>query len=128
MCKKVCCPANFALLAGFFGIGATIRIGGEMLCFPYAGFFSVSPIFPSKGQSVVMQLEPICHQGGSIKTTCRSYKNNRWSFESETVVLHKQRSKLCLKFFAYSNPPLDSETTGIRVFFSLLNKAYSISI
>ena len=23
----------------FFGIGATIRIGGEMLCLPYAGFF-----------------------------------------------------------------------------------------
>ena len=23
----------------FFGIGATIRIGPEMLCLPYAGFF-----------------------------------------------------------------------------------------
>ena len=32
-------PANFALLAGFFGIGATIRISREMLCLPYAGFF-----------------------------------------------------------------------------------------
>ena len=31
--------ANFALLAGFFfGIGATIRIGLEILCLPYAGF------------------------------------------------------------------------------------------
>ena len=29
--------ANFALLAGFFG--ATIRIGQEMLCFPYAKNF-----------------------------------------------------------------------------------------
>ena len=29
---------NFALLAGFFCIGATIRIGREMLCLPYAGF------------------------------------------------------------------------------------------
>ena len=31
--------ANFALLARFFGIGATIRIGREMLCLPYAGYF-----------------------------------------------------------------------------------------
>ena len=32
--------AKFALLAGFFfGIGATIRIGQEMLCLLYAGFF-----------------------------------------------------------------------------------------
>ena len=30
--------ANFALLAGFFVIGATIRIGREILCLPYAGF------------------------------------------------------------------------------------------
>ena len=29
---------NFASLAGFFGIGATIRIGREMHCLPYAGF------------------------------------------------------------------------------------------
>ena len=37
--KKVFFSANFALLAGFFGIGATIRINQEMLCVPYAGFF-----------------------------------------------------------------------------------------
>ena len=36
--KKVCFSANFALLAGLFGIGATIRIGQEMLCLPYMGF------------------------------------------------------------------------------------------
>ena len=30
--------ANIAWLAGFFGIGATIRIGQDMLCVPYAGF------------------------------------------------------------------------------------------
>ena len=30
---------NFALLSEFFGIVATIRIGREMLCLPYAGFF-----------------------------------------------------------------------------------------
>ena len=36
---KVCFLANFALLAGFFCIGATIRIGRQMLCLPYAGFF-----------------------------------------------------------------------------------------
>ena len=34
--KKVCFSANFALIAEFFGIGATIRIGREMLCLPYA--------------------------------------------------------------------------------------------
>ena len=27
----------FALLAGYFGIGATIRIGRKMICLPYAG-------------------------------------------------------------------------------------------
>ena len=27
------------LLAGSFGIGASIRIGRELLCLPYAGFF-----------------------------------------------------------------------------------------
>ena len=32
--------ANFALIAGFFGIGATIRIDQEMLCFPHAEFLS----------------------------------------------------------------------------------------
>ena len=37
--KKVSFSANFALLAGFFGIGATIRIGREIQCLPYAGFF-----------------------------------------------------------------------------------------
>ena len=36
--KKVSFLANFALLAGFFVIGATIRIGREMIYFPYAGF------------------------------------------------------------------------------------------
>ena len=30
------------LLAGFFGIGATIRIGREILCLPYAGFLITS--------------------------------------------------------------------------------------
>ena len=39
--KKGSFSANFALLAGFFGIGATIRIGREMLRLPYAGFFSI---------------------------------------------------------------------------------------
>ena len=40
--KKVSFSANFALLSGFFCIGTTIRIGRigrEMLCLPYAGFF-----------------------------------------------------------------------------------------
>ena len=41
--KKKCFSANFALLAGFFGIGATIRIGREILCLPYAGFFQKFP-------------------------------------------------------------------------------------
>ena len=31
--------SNFALLAGFFGIAATIRIGQEMFGLLYAGFF-----------------------------------------------------------------------------------------
>ena len=39
-CKKFNFSANFALLAGFFGIGATIRIGREMVCLPCAGFFT----------------------------------------------------------------------------------------
>ena len=40
--KKISFSANFALLAGFFGIGATIRTGREMFCLPYAGFsFSI---------------------------------------------------------------------------------------
>ena len=45
--KKLVFAANFALLAGFFGIlgppycgiGTTIRIGREMLCLPHAVFF-----------------------------------------------------------------------------------------
>ena len=36
---KICRAVNFAFLAGFFGIGATICIGREILCLPYAGFF-----------------------------------------------------------------------------------------
>ena len=36
--KKLVFSANFALVAGFFGIGAIIRIGQKMLCLPYAGF------------------------------------------------------------------------------------------
>ena len=36
--KKFFFSANFALLAGFFGNGATIRIGREIVCLPYAGF------------------------------------------------------------------------------------------
>ena len=35
--KKI--MANFDILANFFGIGATIRIGQEIPCLPYAGFF-----------------------------------------------------------------------------------------
>ena len=31
--------ANFALLAEFFGVGATNRIDKEMLCLPFARFF-----------------------------------------------------------------------------------------
>ena len=30
---------NFALLAVFFAIGAAIRVGLEIICLPYAGFF-----------------------------------------------------------------------------------------
>ena len=42
-------PANFALLAGFF-IGAAIRIGQEILCLPYGGFFFLSNLtFGAKG-------------------------------------------------------------------------------
>ena len=39
--KKLYFLANFALLSGFFGISATIRIAicQEMLGLPYAGFF-----------------------------------------------------------------------------------------
>ena len=37
--EKVFFLTNFALLACFFGIGATIRIGRETLCLLYAGFF-----------------------------------------------------------------------------------------
>ena len=40
--KKVLFSINFALLAGFFGIGPTIRINREILCLPYAGFLYVS--------------------------------------------------------------------------------------
>ena len=29
----------------YCGIGATIRIGREMLCLPYAGFFKDAPLF-----------------------------------------------------------------------------------
>ena len=42
--KKISFSANFALLAGFFG--ATIRIGREMLCLPYTGFFSYNYVIP----------------------------------------------------------------------------------
>ena len=42
--KKVCFLANFVLLAGFLRIGATIRIGGEILCLPCAGFFIICPL------------------------------------------------------------------------------------
>ena len=36
---KVCFLAIFASQAGFFGIGATLRIGQKMLCLPYAGLY-----------------------------------------------------------------------------------------
>ena len=39
MVARKICFVFFALLAGFFGIGATIRIGREILCLPYAFFF-----------------------------------------------------------------------------------------
>ena len=45
--KFVLFSANFALLAGFFGISATFRIGREMLCLPYAGFFNEA-VFKTK--------------------------------------------------------------------------------
>ena len=41
---KIAAPkksANFDLLAVFLGIGATLRIGGEILCLQYAGFFYI---------------------------------------------------------------------------------------
>ena len=36
--KKFFFSPNFALLPGFVCIGATLRIGQEMLCLQYAGF------------------------------------------------------------------------------------------
>ena len=40
---------NLVLLAGFFGIGATTRIGEEMLCLPYEGFFNrIDPPYACK--------------------------------------------------------------------------------
>ena len=39
MQKKVCFLANFAVVAVFFVIGATICIGQEMLSLPDGGFF-----------------------------------------------------------------------------------------
>ena len=43
--KKVCFLANFGY-QDFFGINATIRIGREMLCLPYAGFSKHRPSGP----------------------------------------------------------------------------------
>jgi hypothetical protein len=57
--KKVFLCADFALqnmvettLPPFYGIGATIRIGREMLCLPYAGFFLLTPSLHSFSQSI----------------------------------------------------------------------------
>ena len=53
--KKDSFSANFALLARFFGINATIRT--EMLCLPYAGFFlytwaKFEPIHPYPRENI----------------------------------------------------------------------------
>ena len=54
---------NFALLAGFFfGIGATIRIGWEMLCLPYAGFLQIERMLPSGG----VTSGTVCYEQGHI--------------------------------------------------------------
>ena len=49
--NKVFIFLNFSLLAGCFGIGATIRIGREMLCLPYVGLSSNRPNRPIRSSS-----------------------------------------------------------------------------
>ena len=44
---------------------------------------------------LVMQLVPICHQGGSTKMTGGPLKTNQWSLSNQTVVQHKRLSELC---------------------------------
>ena len=46
MQKEVCFLVNFALIAEFFCIGATVCIGREMLCLQYAGIFCGRFWFP----------------------------------------------------------------------------------
>ena len=46
--KKFFCCCWFCLGPPSYGIGATIRIGWEMLCLPYAGFFNLVFYFPTK--------------------------------------------------------------------------------
>ena len=43
--KKSFFYVNFAFVAGFFGIGATICMGREIFCLPYAVLFFVFWLF-----------------------------------------------------------------------------------
>ena len=47
----------------YCGIGATMRIGQEMLCLPYAGFFCFLSLFPSDGLNfnfTTILHQPLC--------------------------------------------------------------------
>ena len=70
--------ANLALLPGFFWYGATICIGREMLCLPYAGFnffccFVFGNIFALSGalQTTFLLFYNLLHL--NINMFCQSY-------------------------------------------------------
>ena len=59
----------------FFGIGATIRIGQEMLCLPYAGFFLMFDGLPVHCSSlnylsIIFSLNQPLGQMSLLVTTC----------------------------------------------------------
>ena len=63
----------FVFLSGFgilgppyYGIGATIRIGRDMLCLPYAGFLDMQNPWGKKMEKVVSELKTFAHKWFTI--------------------------------------------------------------
>ena len=117
----------FAVLEGFFGIGATIRIGWEMFCLPYAEFFRLTLSLLNVSKQVILNTNKwdwgpqgppnFCHQIWEIPLSkLRSERRPlSWNmFTSRPIKKYSLNSWSCLQHYCGASSrqksPLDDAT------------------
>ena len=101
--------ANFALLAGFFCIGATIRIVREMLCLPYAGFLYYAMLWLAL-RNIRLVRHVIFKPSSAYPISCKCHLQNKYIISDEHARM-VNKNKI---FFFSKNMRTDRSKTHSR--------------